>query len=361
VADRETVSRDAYFSYEDGLLLLLEWIGRSHPRYTEALSYQQRLLENITQSRVYGDNETRRSERNEIIGRLNELTLDALDTSFNQLCGQASPIIPEFHDQLPPTQQVEILSKTAWQYIHKDLEQGIEYVQRALELGLRLWGRSIGIDDTGLDITAYLKRWYHFIESRPADDKREGLFYPHYFDMKGDYCEVGSGLFRAAESFLNNMEEAEEYVAEMSKAARYFLEMSERGLTQTYQEHRWENAIKDHQLAILSELESVSPKTAHALKATEGDIRWSISKGSLHIELFSHDPELLAELFSLEPNESAGQTESGATKWLSSEEMAGKGFDVEAIRSAICRVITDFPEACPVTASMPAKYAHLLD
>ena len=49
MAELEYASPDAYSHYETGLGLLLEKLGRDHPRYAEALTYQQRLLENISQ------------------------------------------------------------------------------------------------------------------------------------------------------------------------------------------------------------------------------------------------------------------------------------------------------------------------
>lgn len=77
---------DVYFHYETGLSKLLIQLGQRHSRYTEALSYQHRLQENLNQARRHGDTETRRAERAEIVNRLNELTLAVLGKSFNNLC-----------------------------------------------------------------------------------------------------------------------------------------------------------------------------------------------------------------------------------------------------------------------------------
>jgi hypothetical protein len=82
---------DAYSAYETGLRQLLGQLGREHPRYAEALTYQQRLSENIAQARRYGDQEARRAERAELVERLNELALAALGRSFNALAGLAPP------------------------------------------------------------------------------------------------------------------------------------------------------------------------------------------------------------------------------------------------------------------------------
>lgn len=78
---------DVYSAYEVGLRQLLRRLGQAHPLRVEALVYQQRLLENIAQSRRHGDTEARRAERSEIVSRLNHLTLSTLDISFSELCG----------------------------------------------------------------------------------------------------------------------------------------------------------------------------------------------------------------------------------------------------------------------------------
>lgn len=83
---RPTVRRrDAYSAYEAALDELLRRLGPLHERYAEALSYQQRLAENIDASRRYGDTESTRAERARIIGSLNGLALDELGLAFNGL------------------------------------------------------------------------------------------------------------------------------------------------------------------------------------------------------------------------------------------------------------------------------------
>lgn len=67
---------DSFTAYETGMQRLLEHLGQAHPRYDEALIYQQRLFENIAQSRRYGDTETRRAERAQIVEQINGLALD---------------------------------------------------------------------------------------------------------------------------------------------------------------------------------------------------------------------------------------------------------------------------------------------
>ena len=77
---------DVFSSYEQGLKTLLERLGQDHPRYTEALTFQSRLLENMAQARRYGDTETRRAERAQIVDGLNRLALETGGPDFNELC-----------------------------------------------------------------------------------------------------------------------------------------------------------------------------------------------------------------------------------------------------------------------------------
>lgn len=76
---------DEYSAYQAGIRKLLRRLGNTHPRYADALVYQQRLRENIARSRRYGDTESRRAERAEIFAHLNTLTLSVIGISFNEL------------------------------------------------------------------------------------------------------------------------------------------------------------------------------------------------------------------------------------------------------------------------------------
>lgn len=66
---------DPFADYETAMQRLLEDLGQQHPQYTEALTYQQRLSENIGFARLHGDTETRRAERAEIIDQINRLAI----------------------------------------------------------------------------------------------------------------------------------------------------------------------------------------------------------------------------------------------------------------------------------------------
>jgi hypothetical protein len=78
---------DIFSRYETGLRQLIGQVKPGQPQqHAEVLVYQQRLVENITQSRRYGDNDILKFERARIIDRLNEFTLATLGKSFNELC-----------------------------------------------------------------------------------------------------------------------------------------------------------------------------------------------------------------------------------------------------------------------------------
>ncbi len=88
-------SMGSRIDYEVGLRLLLSRLGIGHPRYGEALVYQQRLTENLITAGIQGTTETQRAERAEIIARLNALSLSTLGVSFNELSGMSAPTAPQ--------------------------------------------------------------------------------------------------------------------------------------------------------------------------------------------------------------------------------------------------------------------------
>lgn len=81
---------DILVSYETGLSLLLKRLGHTHPRYAEALTLQARLLENLGRARLYGDTETNRAERAQIVDALNSLAMESLGKSFNEMCQESA-------------------------------------------------------------------------------------------------------------------------------------------------------------------------------------------------------------------------------------------------------------------------------
>jgi len=79
---------DVYSLYEAGTFELLNRIGRDHQLYENALLYQLRLSENIKNSRLYGETDILKADRNRIINELNKLALSALGVSFNEILAQ---------------------------------------------------------------------------------------------------------------------------------------------------------------------------------------------------------------------------------------------------------------------------------
>jgi len=84
---------DAFTDYRTGMNRLLTQLGRDHPRYTEALVLQQRLLENLARVRRYGDTDTSRVERVQVLDVLNHLALEMVGKSFMELFPQDSYVV----------------------------------------------------------------------------------------------------------------------------------------------------------------------------------------------------------------------------------------------------------------------------
>ncbi|QLQ07025.1 MAG: hypothetical protein HZY76_13930 [Anaerolineae bacterium] len=80
---------DPYTGYELGIALFRGRLKRDHADYPTLLVYEQRLSENIRAAQYFGDDQTRRAERNQIISYLNDLALADLGVTFNDLCNDA--------------------------------------------------------------------------------------------------------------------------------------------------------------------------------------------------------------------------------------------------------------------------------
>jgi tetratricopeptide (TPR) repeat protein len=83
---------DEYSCYEIGICKLLQRLGRMHPSYNDALTYQQRFADNLTKARRYGDTHDLQSMRAEILYHINALTQNALGIDFRTLCPSLSTI-----------------------------------------------------------------------------------------------------------------------------------------------------------------------------------------------------------------------------------------------------------------------------
>jgi hypothetical protein len=106
-----TGPQDIYARYETGTSELLRRMGQAHPRYGEALTYQQRLRENIAFARQFGDTETRQSDRAVIIAQLNNLALAVLGRAFNDLLTGAPDPHPPGNPARPTDGQRQRLEK----------------------------------------------------------------------------------------------------------------------------------------------------------------------------------------------------------------------------------------------------------
>lgn len=76
---------DIYAALERQAATLLARLGPTHPRYLDALTFQDQLQRNLTDARRYGDTDTLRADRNRILDRLNELSQQTLGVSLQTL------------------------------------------------------------------------------------------------------------------------------------------------------------------------------------------------------------------------------------------------------------------------------------
>ena len=74
---------DIYNTYLDRIEKLLMQIKKDAPRHYEtALVYQQRLLENINNTKLFGDTASLRAERSRILFNINNLSLSITGNAF---------------------------------------------------------------------------------------------------------------------------------------------------------------------------------------------------------------------------------------------------------------------------------------
>lgn len=85
VAKKDEIPDD-YTPYEIGLQNLLPQFDQNHAEYTLVHDLAQRLTENITRSRLYGDSASLRTERAEVLRELDKHSLSACKSSFQDLC-----------------------------------------------------------------------------------------------------------------------------------------------------------------------------------------------------------------------------------------------------------------------------------
>lgn len=80
------IGGDSFSAYEAALDEMIRRM-RGHPGEPTLRTYEQRLRENMSAARLFGDTEERSSRRAEIIYQLNRMALAELGQSFNELAG----------------------------------------------------------------------------------------------------------------------------------------------------------------------------------------------------------------------------------------------------------------------------------
>lgn len=73
-------------TYEHGLEIARDKLPVGAPEHRDLLVYEHRLRENLQGTRLFGDTETRRADRAEIIDQLNYLLLRVIGQSFIAIC-----------------------------------------------------------------------------------------------------------------------------------------------------------------------------------------------------------------------------------------------------------------------------------
>lgn len=119
--------------YKVGIQQLQATLGINHPAYLEVLDYEQQLFENLYLVDRSGDNETRRSTRNEILSRLNRISITHLNTSFNDLCGMTQRVNTP---RLTDTQYQEF---RVFQQAHRDSVSSLQELGYSEEVANRVF------------------------------------------------------------------------------------------------------------------------------------------------------------------------------------------------------------------------------
>lgn len=91
IAGGDSTPGDIYTPYEQALVVLLSRLGQSHAQYGSALVLKQRLTENLSATRLYGDTDSRKADRAVIIAQLNRLALAEFGVSFDELTRTPAP------------------------------------------------------------------------------------------------------------------------------------------------------------------------------------------------------------------------------------------------------------------------------
>lgn len=125
---------DPYSGYEIGLKKLVHQVGQ----ILELLTYEQQLLENISQTRRYGDTSEQASRRSEIIEQLNRFSLQETNQTFNDLCELNKVKVDSLHDG--SQDPLEISSQESDAPLEDELED--KRPEKGWKILRRFFGRS---------------------------------------------------------------------------------------------------------------------------------------------------------------------------------------------------------------------------
>ena len=200
---------DTLTPYETGLNRLLERLDADHPRHAEALTLQARLQENIGQARRYGDDQTRRADRAQIIDALNALALETLGVSYNDLCKDShSETFPEVAMPTPIPPRSPTASLPDCPFIAGPMIRDPRlFVGRKAELRMlarRLEGaQPISVNVVGERRIGKSSLLYHFYQTWTSRVKNAQSTIVIYLSLQDARAQTEDGFYRALLSLLS--------------------------------------------------------------------------------------------------------------------------------------------------------------
>lgn len=299
----------------------------------------------------------------ELFGLVRRCVLPLLETFFEETLGfRLEALFSGRHlsilrrEELSPDQETQILMSAAGWYASRDPELTVNLAQTALERVVRLRGRAVGYDDTGMDIREYVENWQDYLDSLPPDVEPDGA-YALVFYTESDPRPIDD-LFKSYQQIPQ--EDLAEYLFDVHRAIKECLKGYD--LAQTPQESMWEEAIERKQPDIVRDVVQLSPSAGQMLARTNGDISWTVRRGSLSVYLFSL--RSLSDILLLPATEDGSIVSRGETEAAGDEGRQGRVLDAteeEAITTAIRIHVPDFPERFPMYVSIPRKYEFILE
>ena len=261
-------------------------------------------------------------------------------------------------------ERTELLMSDAERYRSRDPEFSVNLAQEALELAIRLWGRAIGYDGRGVDIRDYVENWQNYLDGIPPGVEPEGAHLLQFWPKDSDPCPIHAQLFRSYKTIAQA--DVEGYLKYVQASINECLDKYV--LAQTPQEWIWQEAVKSNQDDIIREVIPLSPSVGQMLTRTSGDIDWTIQGGTLSIalfrkrEFFKASRELVLGLDTPASPSPADRDEAEeAESPIPSTPRVLDASEKKAIRNAIRRYVTDFPEQFPVEVSIPGEYEDILE